>query len=106
VKAEPGFHALLPALHSCFPDVTFALGSVRIYSTKEMEGASVGFITNNPADGEHLADVIRERGGVDPALTLRFAWSLRGGLEWLQELGMPEEVSALLYFARTRKSTF
>ena len=102
VKAERGIRVLIPALHRCFPNVTFVLGEIRIYSTKELETAATKFVAQNPAEEEYfrvedaIAGEVQNCEGVDSDLPVRFAWRVCGGTEWLRDLGMPDEVTALL----------
>lgn len=102
VKAERGLATLLPALHACFPRVTWALGGCWILSTPPMTHAADGFAAENPS--EHAAFHIRDspegdtiRAGTKGMVAgpLEFPWVVHDGLGWVRGI-LPTELSALL----------
>lgn len=104
VKAERGLAAVLPALHCAFPDVTFVLGEIRIYSTKPLDEAAASFRSANPLEADTFrireleAGQIRASGAVDAALPVQFSWTTHGGTEWLHDI-LPPRVAALVKLA-------
>jgi hypothetical protein len=118
VKTERGFAKLLPALHTCFPDIDWFIGSIITFTTKSAASAAGMFAISYPAEAEmfHIWEApegksmrdsgavaaiapvacsMRDRGAVAAIEPLAFSWEIVKGIQRVKDL-LPAAVAAML----------